>query len=365
MHHLRQLPSFLNGLKLGGAAAVVGGGPVAAGVSAGLAERWKGRRPHTLGPSDVTSDFPAGSLDLVYLDPPDKRYEPVREALRLWWPKVRADGGVLAGYGYADGSYQGHPHGVRRAVQELAACPPDDGSGCEPVGRSLQVRVTFDMLPTWYVVKGRVTPRPGTRKIALLTAHDEAQREVAELSSPNKATYCRRHGYDFVQRTDGFDRSRPPAWSKIRFLLEALPYYDWVFWSDADSLVTDPACPLEWFLDEQGYHVILPHDDLGMGVNHVNTGNWFVRNSPWAQRFLEDAWAQTDFLHDRLWENRAVIHLVERQDLSRQVQIVTQRRFNSYPGNHPPGDFIIHFADMPNDRRVAMMRQAIGGAAPS
>jgi hypothetical protein len=115
----------------------------------------------------------------------------------------------------------------------------------------------------------------------VLTAYDDARAAVAAVSSPSKAAYCQRHGYDFVQRTSkDFDRSRPPAWSKLRFIADLLPYYDWVFWTDCDSLVMDQSCPLEAFLlDERCSHLILPHDDLGLGVHHVNTGNFFARNS--------------------------------------------------------------------------------------
>ena len=238
---------------------------------------------------------------------------------------------MLAGTGYFDGELPGHGRGVKSAVNAFAA-----SFASAELSRGLQVRVTLDPVAAWFVVKGCVAPRSGTRKVAVLTAYDDAMAKVAAISSPNKAANCARHGYDFVQRTaKDFDRSRPPAWSKLRFVADLLPYYDWVFWTDCDSLVLDPTCPLEAFLlDERRSHLILPHDDLGVGVHHVNTGNFFVRNSKWAARFLDEAWRQVEFVHDRLWENRSVvIHLLERSDYSQQVQVVTQRRFNSFP-NH-------------------------------
>lgn len=396
MHLLRQLPSFLNSLKLTSTAAVAGGGPVASTVVADLRRGWKGRTLHALLPSDTPltpaseggsggcrvvpvaedpsaapSGFRDGSVDFIYLDPPDSGYETVRDALRRWWPKLRSDGGLLGGYAFTDGTYEGRTYGVRSAVQELAATPPGGGTGSEPAGRALQVRLTFDMLPTWYLVKGRVTPRPQTLKIGLLTAYDDAQRPLAEVSSPNKAAYCAKYGYTFIEETGGFDRFRVPAWSKILFLKKHLPYYDWLMWSDTDSLVMDPSRPLEEFLPGEGDRegsscdMVICHEDLGVGIYHVNAGQFFLRNSNWSMRFLDEVWAQTQFLTDRMQEQRAMIHLLHKSDLSRKVQVVTQRRFNSYPANYRDGDFLLHFPDIPHARRVELMRQFVLLAAGS
>ena len=67
-------------------------------------------------------------------------------------------------------------------------------------------------------------------------------------------------------------------------------------------------------------------------------------------------YAQNQFLQDRLWENRAVIHLWERQDLSDHVKVLAQKTFNSYMSNYAKGDFVLHFPDMPNEQRAKLMR---------
>ena len=70
----------------------------------------------------------------------------------------------------------------------------------------------------------------------------------------------------------------------------------------------------------------------------------------------EEVHAQEQFLHDRLWENRAVIHLWERQDLSAEVKVVAQKTLNSYMSNYTKGDFVLHFPDMPSAAREKLMR---------
>ena len=117
------------------------------------------------------------------------------------------------------------------------------------------------------------------------------------------------------------------------------------------------AARMRGYTDDGGYDVVLPHDDWGVGYYHVNTGSWLIRQSAFSFDFLDEAWSAAEhFMHDRLWENRAVIHLLEAHDLSRHVQLVTQRRLNSYEVNYCPGDFVLHFADTPMDERLRRMR---------
>ena len=58
---------------------------------------------------------------------------------------------------------------------------------------------------------------------------------LADLVTPNKVSYTKRHGYQFVDASDLLDKSRPPSWSKILAVRKYLADYDWVFWNDAVS----------------------------------------------------------------------------------------------------------------------------------
>ena len=295
----------------------------------------------------VRADEPAdpmaladGSLDFVYLDGATE-YGPVCQLLRDWYPKVRP-GGFFGGIGYLVGLLHGKLYGVRTAVNEFAE------------EHSLIVRLTLDQVQTWFVFKPKEKP---TRKlrIALLAAYDERQREIAAISSPNKAAYCKLHGYDFIEETSNFPKDRSPVWAKIALLQKHLPRYDWVFWSDADSLVMDLHKPLAAFCDPDADMVIC-HEDLGVGVYNINAGQMLFRSSEWSQEFLEDVWDQTWALKDAHQEQRAIIHLLFSEDVSEHVHIVAQKTFNCYPSNFARGDFLLHFPDMPKDKRLEAMR---------
>ncbi|HZN65373.1 MAG TPA: DUF273 domain-containing protein [Tepidisphaeraceae bacterium] len=279
---------------------------------------------------------------MVYVCPTREGGGDVRRELEWWFGRLRP-GGVMAGDCYVEGTWRDGTRGIKAIVDDFAA------------GQRLQVRVTFDTPPTWFVVKPPAQATVARQDVALLTAYDSNQQDLATYTTPNKSAYCGRHGYRFIVRTDGFAPSRPPAWSKIRFIKECLKEHEWVFWSDADSLVMNGSTRLEEFIDPN-YDLILTHDDFGHGAYNVCTGQMFVRHSKWSMRFLDEVWSQRQFLHDRLWENRAVIHLLWNRDLSRNVQMVSQRRFNSYPRNYRDGDFIVHAAGMRADERLPLIR---------
>ena len=56
---------------------------------------------------------------------------------------------------------------------------------------------------------------------------------LSELVTPNKVSYAKRHGYEFIDASHLLDRNRPPSWSKILAVRKYLADYDWVFWNDA------------------------------------------------------------------------------------------------------------------------------------
>jgi hypothetical protein len=295
----------------------------------------------------AASQFADGALDFVYLDA-NHSYLAVRDDLHAWYPKLRA-GGLLAGHDYLDGyvgfgpDFQGGTlFGVKTAVDEFARA----------LGQVPAFTTGDPPFLSWYLRK-RPSSWPG--RITVLTAYESNFAEVGALSRANKEAYCLRHGYTFRCRTDRFDASRPPAWSKIRFLLEELPRCDWVFWSDADSLVMNSAVPLSWFLDD-AYDLVLSRD----GFNGLNTGSFFVRNTAWAAAFLERVYWQEQFLHHPFWENAAVMALYAADPEVRcHIQVVPNKLFNGYitDGTYVPGDFVVHFAGL-KQREVFMKNYA-------
>ena len=89
---------------------------------------------------------------------------------------------------------------------------------------------------------------------AITTSTRSARRTVA-----NKQAYADRHGYDVIVDSEIIDESRPTSWSKLLAMRKYLPYYDYLFYVDVDTIVANVDVKLE---DIVGLRV---RPDLGRG----------------------------------------------------------------------------------------------------
>lgn len=205
---------------------------------------------------------------------------------------------------------------------------------------------------------------------------DHAQADLAQITAPNKATYCQRHGYAWLPCTSGFDPSRPVAWSKLLFLRRHLPDYDWIMWSDADSLITNPVIKIESFIRTKA-DLVITVDKVGF-----NSGSFLIRNCPWSRAFLDEAWsfpARPNYMReynlwtDRLWENRAFVQLLLALRHRRHTRVLPQKRLNSYladskrpvpKADHQPGDFVLHLPGTAHEKRLTILSEYANRMAP-
>eukprot|EP00250_Pteridium_aquilinum_P012257 c20603_g1_i3 orf=99-1166(-) len=164
---------------------------------------------------------------------------------------------------------------------------------------------------------------------------------LMELVMPNKVSYTQRHGYEFIDASDTLDPSRPPSWSKILAVRKHLPNFDWVFWNDVDSLVTNPEISLEDIIDSvvgsMGRN-FTPDLIITTDVTGVNAGMFFFRNTEWSMRFLELWWNQSSFIRPfgqmKSGDNDALKYLLQtmpEEEFRQHVGIPRmQCAFNSY-----------------------------------
>ncbi|KAF8690767.1 hypothetical protein HU200_041152 [Digitaria exilis] len=211
-------------------------------------------------------------------------------------------------------------------------------------------------------------PRPGL-SLAIVTLADEGAgtrrsfRGVLDATARNKRSYAAAHGYRLVALpASAVDPSRPPSWSKVLALRAHLRRHHWLFWNDADTLVTNPEIPLA-----------------------CSPGVFFIRRSEWSKRFLDTWWNQTSFVQfgsTRSGDNAALKHLIDNlsaEEKQAHVRIAKmQCLFNSYPwiltwksalrlifhlpttwkGAYSDGDFMIHFAGL--DDKPGWTKRIVG-----
>ncbi|RCV10448.1 hypothetical protein SETIT_2G113400v2 [Setaria italica] len=222
--------------------------------------------------------------------------------------------------------------------------------------------------------------------LAIVTLADEGAsgsrgrrsfRGVLAATARNKRAYAAAHGYGLIALpASAVDPSRPPSWSKVLALRAHLRHHHWLFWNDADTLVTNPEIPLERILFS-----VIGHSDfnespdlvLTEDFGGVNAGVFFIRRSNWSEKFLDTWWNQTSFIQfgsTKSGDNAALKHLIghlSSEEMQAQVRIAKmQCLFNSYPwilswkstfrlifhlattwkGVYSDGDFMIHFAGL-------------------
>ena len=223
----------------------------------------------------------------------------------------------------------------------------------------------------------------------------------AQKAIENKAWYTDKHGYDLYIEDKILDKDRPRCWSKIKILLKLLDRdYDYVFWSDIDTLILNGDIRVEDIIEsyqsanqtgqwgsfltnkdiifgsewtpDSDYDPIEWDDHIKEGDKELNCGNIIIKNTKWSKKFFRDVYAQTQFIKEEWpWgtEQRAVMHLIAGQrpcvprkiyrNMKKHVAFLDQHVMNSYCdyGNpnfnetyhiYKEGDWIMHLAGVPN-----------------
>lgn len=188
-------------------------------------------------------------------------------------------------------------------------------------------------------------------KIGILTLHDRAFESVAKRTLPNKILYARRQGYSLLVERDLSDPTRNASWNKIPAIRRHLTHFDWIFWSDVDSLFTNFEIRLEGLIDLTR-DLVFPSDSgkeggfpgNNPGQPRINASHFLIRSSPWSQEFLDHVYQRTEFLDHKWWEQKAMMHVLETEpEHRRRVRTLPDRVMKSNPQNYQPGDFVVHF----------------------
>lgn len=128
------------------------------------------------------------------------------------------------------------------------------------------------------------------------------------LIEPSLREFARRYKYDVIVHTESADESRPPAWSKIKFVLDALATHREVIWIDSDALIVD--------LSRDVRREIRRKTDFAWTVHHYNDADYpnsgvlFLRSTPATIALLDAVYAQEDLIDHPWWENAALIRLL-------------------------------------------------------
>lgn len=159
----------------------------------------------------------------------------------------------------------------------------------------------------------------------------------------SKLQYCDRHGYDFVLSTKKLDDRLPLIWSKFILIQDLLKKgYDFVYYADADVVITNPLKKIERFFQKESGSILLTVD-----VNGLNAGNILVSNRPGARKILKMAMNLKEYHDHGPWYEQAALANIVRNNSKislREVSICKKNDFNSYVNDWNQNDFCVHLA---------------------
>ncbi|KAJ3353935.1 hypothetical protein HDU83_006140 [Entophlyctis luteolus] len=212
---------------------------------------------------------------------------------------------------------------------------------------------------------------------------------LANVTFPNKRDYARRHGYDFINYAEWNSTlpsnisDLPVYFNKYKAILDMLEVgYDWVLWSDSDSIFMNFSTPILDFADNR-FDVIAPTAEPANSIFHgvPNTGHILVKNSAWSKTYFNYLLRQVTEPCDRLpvlngWLSYCNYYpgsstfdqfwLTDQglmgyswqrwgSDVECHVKKVAFGQFNSEFPWYQEGETVIHFPGRENPQRIKML----------
>ncbi|KAF1951811.1 hypothetical protein CC80DRAFT_508458 [Byssothecium circinans] len=199
------------------------------------------------------------------------------------------------------------------------------------------------------------------QRVALVTFVTE-ERSYLHASLKGKAHYTRRHGYDFIIDYEAH-ADRGTMWWKFEMIARLIreKKYDWLWWIDFDTLITNTDIKLTDIIEETLANVTNPGEIdylLTHDCNGLNMGSFVVRAHERSIKFFKDTAAieqgerEKD---DQLSEQDAMVKLLKDDPATaRRTVLVPQWKLNAFPEEiacfdqanigWSPGTFVLHFA---------------------
>ncbi|KAI8940135.1 hypothetical protein NX059_003848 [Plenodomus lindquistii] len=208
-------------------------------------------------------------------------------------------------------------------------------------------------------------PAPPAQKkaprVAIMTFVTE-QRSYLYLSLKNKAHYARRHGYDFIMEYESHTDRAVVFWKfDMAERLIKSGKYDWIWWVDFDTLITNTDIKLTDIIDDELRNASNPKEIdylFTHDCNGFNAGSFLVRGHERSLKFIHDSWA----IHDEakkesidMSEQDSTVKLMkEDKESASRVHVVPQWKLNAFPSEIACFDesnqvwehemFVLHFA---------------------
>jgi hypothetical protein len=189
-------------------------------------------------------------------------------------------------------------------------------------------------------------PIKSMAKIALATLYMPNYQQLADIVNKNKEAYCAKHNYDYLKKTENFSNL---GFDKIRILKENIENYEWIWWQDLDSIITNFDKKVEAVIDND-YDFIISIDR-----RDINAGSFLIRNSENGVKILDFILSKELEYKNVPWQEQQVI--IDNRNKLEKIKIIDQKEINSYlnwhygdakdaAGTWSGGDLLLHLPGM-------------------
>lgn len=214
-----------------------------------------------------------------------------------------------------------------------------------------------------------------SKRIAVVTGCNKTYEPLLDISLPVKQDYCKQHGYDLIIDNNRFNKTHyRHAWEKLPVILSQLETYEWVFWSDVDSLIMNTHINLIDLIDDNKIIIasLLQFDRYDP---HIHFGNILVNNSKLTKQILKVTYSyKSKWNVDPKEEEGAFFHMVWKKTpiLTTMIKRMKWSTFFSLPQCFPnisdtiqlqkytwkPGMFVVHMTKpLSLQERITYMEQ--------
>lgn len=201
-------------------------------------------------------------------------------------------------------------------------------------------------------------------KILVFTFFDITWLVEGSLTGPNKREYAELHGYNYYE-DNGWKPSTNiyGSWRKYLKLRELAPLYDWIFVTEADSIITNKQVKLEQFCDNN-YDLVCPS-----WFGAVSLGNFLFSG-----RFLDiinELEQMQEWYLKADYDESALNTLIElKPEIKSRIKYLPIRAMNSvdwtiypYPDTHKEGqwqsgDFMLHLLRT-KEKRIDLIKKVL------
>jgi len=176
--------------------------------------------------------------------------------------------------------------------------------------------------------------------------------EMVQFGTLSKRLYCQKHGYDYIIGSEKMEECNGiPApnkdklailWMKVPMLARFIDQYDWVVWTDADSIFLNPSISFDAYINPQYDLLFGTHH---MGMNQLCSGHIFVKNSQWSKDFLDEWWQYSEEFREGTWdlEMLTVMLATKTQEYKNHLFRIPVKQSDLSPEEFELGDFLVHF----------------------